>query len=1052
MNSRLSLLLAPLAGLVGLATTATLDAAHASCPVEGPVTCARFQDRLVINSDAGRLTLRGHWSQRDALNRFTTTEGFAMALPGGIDLPVPGVESVTVTCGPYLAISGELTALPGFASYWPSIDPELVAGGENMAPSPLTGLPQMVSVPRVSFGLALGEQVNASLGAITMPVDACSPYFFFGYEDHRAVQVGDVWAGKMGTDVRFLLNPWDPALLVQVGGEMLDDATAGFVNKVGLGFSRKGLIHWESVLPLPNGVGETATLEPMSVDAHIWASGKYGLIPVPKSPVQLYIDGDVAIDLGPWPQVAEALANKVSAGETVDVAALIAAQVPNLTVAKALKKISIGGNLMDLALTAGPYVSLSLGQGSFLVEDGKLHFAADLWTPGSKFAEGTTGNPIIDAAMKAVIIKARGKARGYVDDKGYRFELEGSFTFGPWNLPSATLVIDSEDGVTVENEGINFDPNALLDQLREIFNCDFSDGLAACRVAGFKVLDVEARIVNGNPKVKIAVDLMGLAGGTFEMFRMQNGELKFVLQAQVPGLLGGFSLSSAKLTITKQGVELEAGFQSAMQGVKLKGALSRVNGVMRYDVAGQGKVTLVGFDLDAKARFTNVGGPSRFTLDADFTPSKFNVAFSGTTFSMHGEVDTTGNFELTANGNLKVANYPLGNLAVSLSNKTGKLGFSMRGRFDAQVVHVALYGNYQAGESEVVLAGTSDLTVEGHTLTAAAFTLSNLSGFRVLGQVNLGAVTLQMAGSIATNGAVTVSGQINIDIPVAAGFEIIRKALECGTTTISRAGQCGVDYVSQGLQWVQDRVQCGVDTVTTVFGCIDVVVPWAFEWVTDAARCAQENLECGARIVTDGTQCGFTMMQEKLPLMGQCVADWWSCALGNIVGISCDPVNQPPASCLAFAEPKTCVVDVACPTSCLVVTEYRSIPTGCQERIDEVVKTCPVETFVPVPRSCEDIVVPNICNDEVIYDPNHDLGMFHGTLSVSFGQNTGIAMTGSYCDLTGQCTSWGVGGSIDWSTPSSPKACVSIPQDVLPLGAVFGAFAVNGQPMFCTPL
>jgi hypothetical protein len=163
-------------------------------------------------------------------------------------------------------------------------------------------------------------------------------------------------------------------------------------------------------------------------------------------------------------------------------------------------------------------------------------------------------------------------------------------------------------------------------------------------------------------------------------------------------------------------------------------------------------------------------------------------------------------------------------------------------------------------------------------------------------------------------------------------------------------------------------------------------------------------------------------------------------------------VNQPPASCLAFAEPKTCVVDVACPTSCLVVNEYRTIPTGCQERIDEVVKTCPVETFVPVPRSCEDIVVPNICNDEVIYDPNHDLGMFHGTLSVSFGQNTGIGMTGSYCDLTGQCTSWGVGGSIDWSTLSSPKACVSIPQAVLPLGAVFGAFAVNGQPMFCTPL
>ncbi len=1045
MNARLAALLAP------LALVATVDAARASCPTEGPVSCSRFQDRLVINSDAGRLTLRGQWSPRDASNRFTTTEGFAIALPGGIDLPVPGVESVTVTCGPYLSITGELDALPGFAAYWPSIDPELVAGGEQMAPSPLTGLPELVSTPKVSFGLALGEQINATLGAITMPVDACSPYFFFAFENHAAVQVGDVWAGKMATDVRFLLNPWDPALLVQVGGELLDEATAGFVNKVGFGFSKKGLIHWESVLPLPNGVGAAATLEDMAIDAHLWASGKYGLIPVPKSPVQLYIDGDLAIDLGPWPGVAETLLNRLTAGEAVDVASVVAAEVPNVTVASALRRISIGGNLMDLALTAGPNVSLSLGQGSFLVEDGKLHFAADVWTPGTKLAQATTGNPLIDVAMKAIMVRARGGARGYVDDKGYRFELEGSFTFGPWNLPSATLIIDSREGVTVENEGIDFDPNALVAQLREIFNCDFSDGLAACRVAGFKVLDVEARIVNGNPRVKVAVDLLGLAGGYFEMHRMQDGELKFVLQAHGPGPVGGFSLLSAKLTITRQGVELEAGFQQAMQGVKLKGSLSRVNGALRYNLEGRGKVPLAGFDLDARARFTNHGGPSRFTIDAEFTPSRFNVAFSGTTFAMRGDVDTNGQFELSANGNLQVANYPLGNLTVSLSNRSGQLGFSMLGRFDAQVVHVGLYGRYQAGDNEVVLTGTSDLTVEGHTLSAAAFTLSSLNGFSVVGYVNLGAITLQMTGSVATNGGVTVTGRVDVAIPVTAGFEVIRKALECGTTTIDRAGQCGFDYVSQGLQWVQDYAQCGSDLVTTVFGCVDVVVPWAFEWVNDAARCAQQGLECGARIVTDGAQCGWQMAQEKLPLMGQCVSDWWTCALGNIVGISCDPVNNPPASCLAFAEPKTCVVNTECPTSCLVVAEYRAIPTGCQERIDEVIRTCPVETFLPVPKPCLE-VVPNICQPEVIYDPNHDLGMFRGSLSVSFGQNTGISMTGSYCDLTGLCTSWGVGGSIDWSNPSSPQACVSIPQDVLPLGAVFGAMSVNGQPLFCAPL
>lgn len=1042
--------LARLSLLAPLVLLATIDTARASCPLEGPVQCSRFSDRLVIQSDAGRLILRGQWSPRDALGRFTTTGPFSIDLPGPIDIPVPGVGAVTVTCQPYLAISGELDALPDFGAYWPSIDPELVPT-ISAEPSPLNGLPGLVSTPRASFGLALGEQINASLGAITMPLDACSPYFFFAYEDHAAVMVGDVWAGKMKTDARFLLNPWDPALLVQVGGEILDDATGGLVNKVGFGLSKQGLIHWESILPLPDGIGDEATLDHMALDAHVWASGKYGLIPVPGSPVQLYIDGDMAIDLGPWPRVAETLLGKITAGETVDVASVVAAEIPDITLQRALNSISVGGNLIDLALTAGPFVSLSLGQGSFVVEDGKLHFAADVWTPGTKLAEATTGNPLFDTAMKAIVIKSRGAARGFVDKRGYRFELEGSFTIGPWSLPNATLVIDSKDGVKMTQDGIRFEPEALLAQLREMFNCDFSAGLATCRAAGFKVLDVEGRIVNGNPRIRVTLDLMGLAGGHFEMYRTSSGDLKFVLQVQGPGIIGGFAMSGAKLTFTRQGMELEAGFQVGQEGMNLRGSLARVNGAMRFDLQGRAKVSLVGFDLDVKGRITNIGGPARFTLSTDFTPSKYNTAFSGTTFAMSGEVDTDGRFELSANGNLQVANYPLGQLTVKLSNKTGQVGFSLQGRFNAQVVNVHLYGRYQAGDTEVVLAGTSDLTVDSYTLAAAAFTLSSSAGLRVVGRVQLGTTTLQVTGSVTPSGAVTVTGQIDIQIPIVSGFEVIHTALECGTTVIENAGQCGIEYVSQGIQWLQDRAQCGFDTVKTVFGCVDVVVPWAFEWVDDAARCVAEGAQCGARIVTDGAQCGFEMLGEKLPLMGQCVNDWWVCALNNIIGIPCDPVNNPPASCLAFATPKTCVVDTACPTSCLVVSEYRTVPTECQERIDEVVRTCPVETFLPVPKPCTTIV-PNICQPEVIYNPNHHFGTFYGSFSVSLGQTTGIQASGTFCDQRGSCQGWGFGGSIDWSSPSAPRACVSIPQDIMPLGAIFSAFAVDGQPMFCQQL
>lgn len=1023
-------------------SVAALDGgpASASCPTaETVVTCARYADRLVIQSAAGKIVLRGSWSARLPQDRFTTSEPITIDLPGPFDLPLPGVGTVTVTCSPYLAIEGELDALPALAGFWPELDLDLGELGVGTT-----------YLPKVAFGMALGEQLDdvdedGEKSWARVPVDACSPYLYFMFEDHVAGQVGDVWAGKMNDEVKILVNPFDPSFIVQVAGAVLDEPSMGLINKIGLGVSRQGIHHWESVVDLPAGVGADAGRDKVMIDGHVWSSGKYGLLPIPGSPVQLYVDGDAIVDLGPWPQIAEEVLTKLGSGEAGSLHELVADYV-DAPAWKVLKELAIGGNLIDLAVTAGPYVSITVGGGSFAVKDGALRFAAEVWTPGEKFWTGETGDSAIDALMGGILITSRGAASGYVDADGYRFELEGDYRVGPLDIVGAKLVIDSQEGITVTRPDLDFDPVAFLNRLHDLFGCDFRDGVFGCKAAGFDVLSVSARIVDGEVVFKAKVDILGVAGSEFRLVTGANGVSRMVLQvSNLPW--GGFSLLSAKLTINPQGVKVEAGI-GGLQGIKVMGEVDKVagpsGGLVRYTFSGQGTVPLAGFDVDAAVTFSNASGVDRVDLTTDFLPSKYNPAFSGSSLKLAGRFQANGKYELTGKGSLKVADYPLAQGHFALSNKAGKVGFSLDARFDAEVVHVRLLGLYNAGTNEVLLTGTSDLTVEGYTLTATAFTLSSTSGLTAAGTLKLGGMSVGLMGRVTPAGAVSLTGSLQISIPVLADLQFVTRALECGTVTIERAGQCGTKLVELGQQYVA----YATETVHHAWECGTKMVEKSFGWLTGAAQCLGQTVECGWQMVADGAQCGFQVLAEKIPLASQCAGEMIKCSFEAIVGL-CDPTSYVPDSCREVATPKTCPVYVCQEPTCWGVTEWESVPEICESF--ETVTLYRWETITQeVPEPCYDIV-PKICDPEVIWQQDQAMGTYQGGIEITLGSTLAGSVYGSYCPTGGACQGWSMGGSLDFST-GQPRACVGIPREAFPDNAFFDLFTWSGAPIFCQAL
>jgi hypothetical protein len=1048
-----SLSVVTLSSLAAVAAAGTARAETCDAPPLAGVTCALENGALVVQSEAGRMALRGRWQAAPDGMHFTTRRGFAVLTPAG-ELPIPAGD-VTVSCDGGFAVTGELTQMPDFGELFPGATLETHA-------------------PTVAFGMGRGD----TLAAMDAPVDPCRTYAFFALDSSVSGGLAGIALGQYGGDQALIaVDPFDPGFLISVGGDHVSAATAGFVASAGLGVSSTGLIPWSSALPLPTGEGDATV--PIDLDAHVYLAAEVGLVPIPRSPVQIYLDAVVAADLGALGRAAPRLARELRAGELTDITAVVAADA-GVSVDTARRHLRLGANAEHLTLAFGSY-SLDLGHASLVVDDGRATFAAQQWSPGPGFHDrgdaepASTGLPALDSLLSHALISETLGVRGYVERDRVHLELEADLVVGPLEIEGARIVIDSVEGVRIERDDLDVDVEAFVERLENIFRCDFARGVAGCSVGGFRVLAARARIVEGAIDMKVRLDLLGLAEGQFSLRNRPGGDFVFALSVGNGAALGPYVTRNLKLVLTERGVNVESEVAVLGSGHALRGTLRRVGNEIRFRLAGQFTSALAGFPkLQLRAELSNEKGPAALALDGEASLADLVPGFSPGTVRFHGDVDARGRYELAGLGRLRVYQYDLGMLSLALSNKPGRSGLSVKGVFDSPFARVRLSG-LATPNRPFTLTGTADLTADGYTLVAAGFTLSGPDALVARGQLHLGGLTLEGTGAISSRGAVAISASAELNIPVVAGLEVLQRGVECGTRTVTSALECGTqtfyDAAHCGETLIQDAARCGNDlvevgreTVTDASLCGYVaaecgtrIIEGTVQYGANAAKCGFDQFECGTDIVRDGTICGYEMVQDKVPLMGQCAADWWACALRNLEGIYCDPVGNPPASCLEFAAPKSCTVPKMCdePASCEYLSDPYEVPAMC-----DVPATCERVIRQEMPRSCN-IVVPcdgpatcdvkNYC-DRLVREPAQTLGTYMGRLTATLGEVFGLRMHGTYCDTQGYCSGWSVDATLRGEGTGSPEVCVPLALEMLPVEAVLSAFAPDGRPEFCAPL
>ena len=600
---------------LGLATPRT----QAATANSGPVTCQLTDGDLVVSTGAGDLTLQGDWHINNA-GKYATAEAIQIVTPAGV-IPVPSAGNIRVTCDPYFAVYGSTPGLPDLAGVWP--DMGLEADG-----------------PAVEFGMALGAQIT-HLGA---PVAPDRPYIYFVVDTQASLSAGAASLSLNDSDrAVVLVDPFDPTVYFEVGGDLLSSATFGFVSSVGVGVSRGGLMRWDSQVDLPTGAGADAGSAPASLNGHAYLSGSVGLIPIPNSPVQLYVDGEILIDAGSYPEAGEAMAAGLLSGSRKRAKDILRAR-HDLGYDQVMKQAAVGANLRALSLSLGP-VSLDLGEGSFLIEDGVFRAAASTWSPTqAPGGDADSGLMAVAKSLGVLSIGTTHDVRAYIDGDDHRFELGADLTVGPVSLDGATLILDSIDGPSVVRPDVEVDVTGFVAGLRDTFDCDFSD-IAQCSVGGYPVTAMDASIVDGKLEMTTSLDLFGLAAGNFELKQGNDGSFHLVAWSQMN--LGGFATQNTRLELTPSGIEVSTKLATMVTSFKFHGTLTWDGAAPRFAFAGQGGLGFGGVELaTVSAEISNLDGPVTLTLAGVLELGLLGIDVAGS-FASTGEFDVSGSAEVS---------------------------------------------------------------------------------------------------------------------------------------------------------------------------------------------------------------------------------------------------------------------------------------------------------------------------------------------------------------------------------------------------------------------
>lgn len=325
------------------------DADYGACTLEGNTLYIDYEDTF---GDQTVALTSAHWSRDGETYRAAGLNELASANGVPIPMPIPDGE-IIVQCG------------AGF-----SIQINGAVGGDiiqDAADTYLNG--QNLDIQTVGLALEAGFAWGRDIidRKVPGPINPDVRYFYFYFaQKDVAVTLGSVSVqGPVGDQyVVVLVDPSDPAFYVGFHSDALADATNAIAGG-GVGVSAHGELTWSSALPLWDDRGEARVRHAYG---HAYMDAKIGLIPIPRFPINIWLDGEFLLGFGGLLDAQrEALTAQMVAARTSSDALfeMIGNIATEMTLAANLRSVSISIDQMEI----------EVGRASLLLENGLLMFA-----------------------------------------------------------------------------------------------------------------------------------------------------------------------------------------------------------------------------------------------------------------------------------------------------------------------------------------------------------------------------------------------------------------------------------------------------------------------------------------------------------------------------------------------------------------------------------------------------------------------------------------------------------------------------------------------------
>jgi hypothetical protein len=738
----------------------------------GTLDALMLDGELVLTGPSGAgFEVLGNWTdQVDQVGdqyQHTFLASGPMALRtglGDIPFPAPSFAPLTVTTQPDAFI-------PGFghvaAINWASDSVPLINTSDPASPlstfASQYGL--MLTTPGVGWGVELGSDLSTYLSGLDnlpAPVNSAVPYIFFTINSGYAAQFGQLSANPNGGDSLVVaFDPEDPSLFVHV-------------NEFAVGVSAKGYLPYTPLNTLPG-------LDTNPIYGQLYGRGSIDLgdIPITLTGAAVLnldanhdgqllnlISGDMASQVVTGQlslfDLAQGLTSDLRVGLngqmglgydkagfnfSINIAQASAAYTPDLVAFHGQTTEPFQGTPLQFIKPLNQYdLAGSLdSQGNVTISATASQAILLGFATNSATVTLTNSGVTVADTFNDILGLGQVKVTGGVDYQG-NFSLTGTANAG---LIGGFATANTQ--VTASNSGVALATDVTIPGLGQAHlsgsvqsNGQFSlTGSANLTPAGFSMANASLTLSNSGLAVAGSVAIPGLGQASLKGSVQSSGQ--YTLTGSANLTLAGFSAANASLTLTKNGMAIQANISVLSQSVAFSGSV-QANG--SFSLTGKANLSLAGFSAaSASLTLSNNG----MAISAGITVVSQSVAMSG-------YIQNNGQFYLVGTANLILSGFTANGVGLTLTNS----GMTISGNVVVLGWIVGMSGTIQAN-GQFSLNGANNISVAGYsglqtfvTLTQAGATsdmyykLANVSPL------------LHLHGWILANGQFNLSGAANI--------------------------------------------------------------------------------------------------------------------------------------------------------------------------------------------------------------------------------------------------------------------------------------------------